>query len=114
MRKWGRLKCDKANLSKDELNAPLGSSFSSYVRVMRAKTEAEFTSSGTILVSPNSQLHVTQHHTTAYSYGIGAQYDINKQIGIRVEGQRYDKLGNDETGGKLKLDVYTIGAVFSF
>ena len=97
------------------VSAPLGTGFSIYGRVgvMRAKTEANFTSSGSIFVSPTSRLNATAN-TTAYSYGIGAQYDINKQIGIRVEGQRYDKLGNNDTGGKLKLDVYTIGAVFSF
>jgi OmpA-OmpF porin, OOP family len=97
------------------VSAPLGTGFSIYGRVglLRAKTEANFTSSGSIFVSPTSRLDVTAN-TTAYSYGIGAQYDINKQIAIRAEGQRYDKLGNDSTGGKLKLDVYTIGAVFSF
>jgi OmpA-OmpF porin, OOP family len=97
------------------VSAPLGTGFSIYGRVgvMRAKTEANFTSSGSIFVSPTSRLDASAN-TTAYSYGIGAQYDINKQIAIRAEGQRYDKLGNDNTGGKLKLDVYTIGAVFSF
>ncbi len=95
--------------------APLAQGFSIYGRVgvLRAKTEANFTSSGSIFVSPTSRLNATAN-TTAYSYGIGLQYDISKQIAIRAEGQRYEKLGNDDTGGKLKLDVYTIGAVFSF
>ncbi len=97
------------------VSAPLAQSFSIYGRVgvLRAKTEANFTSSGSIFVSPTSRLDATAN-TTAYSYGIGLQYDISKQIAVRAEGQRYEKLGNDDTGGKLKLDVYTIGAVFSF
>ena len=97
------------------VTAPLAQGFSIYGRVgvLRAKTEANFTSSGSIFVSPTSRLDATAN-TTAYSYGIGLQYDISKQVAIRAEGQRYEKLGNDDTGGKLKLDVYTIGAVFSF
>ena len=97
------------------VTAPLVQGFSIYGRVgvLRAKTEANFTSSGSIFVSPTSRLDATAN-TTAYSYGIGLQYDISKQVAIRAEGQRYEKLGNDDTGGKLKLDVYTIGAVFSF
>ncbi len=99
------------------LSAPLAQSFSIYGRVgvMRAKTEADFSSSGSIFVTPQADSRLsTSANTTAYSYGIGLQYDISKQIGIRAEGQRYNKLGNGRTGGELKLDVYSIGAVFSF
>jgi hypothetical protein len=73
------------------VSAPLGTGFSIYghIGLLRAKTEADFTSSGSIFVSATSRLNASAN-TTGYSYGIGAQYDINKQIGIRVEGQRYD------------------------
>ena len=47
------------------LTAPLGSGFSIYGRVgvMRAKTEANFTSSGSIFVSPTSRLDVSANTT---------------------------------------------------
>jgi OmpA-OmpF porin, OOP family len=99
------------------VGAPLAQGFSIYGRVgvMRAKVEADFASTGTIFVTPTAGSRASRSaNTTAYNYGVGLQYDINKQIGIRAEGQRYNKLGNDETGGKLKLDVFTIGAVFNF
>jgi OmpA-OmpF porin, OOP family len=101
------------------IGAPLAQGFSIYGRVgvMRAKTETSFASSGSIQIeTPNGPgfRASPSANTTAYNYGIGAQYDINKQIGIRAEGQRYSKLGNRSTGGELKVDVFSIGAVFNF
>jgi OmpA-OmpF porin, OOP family len=101
------------------VGAPLAQGFSIYGRVgvMRAKTKADFASSGSIqIVTPSGPGFSASPsaNTTAYNYGIGAQYDFNKQFAIRAEGQRYSKLGNNSTGGELKLDVYSIGGVFSF
>jgi len=51
---------------------------------------------------------------TDLTYGLGVQYDLNRELGIRVEWQRYDKLGGDSIGGSFNVDVLSVGAVWRF
>ena len=47
------------------------------------------------------------------TYGLGVQYDVHKNVGIRGEWQRYNKIG----GGNLvetDVDVLSIGAIYRF
>ena len=94
------------------LSAPMTQEFSVYGRVgvMQAKTEATFGSTGSIglLQNRGSKTKTGQH------FGLGLQYDLNPAIGLRTEVETYRKLGDDSTGGELKVDVLSVGAIFRF
>ena len=94
------------------LSAPMTQEFSIYGRlgVIQAKTEATFNSSGSVglLFNRGSKNKTGQH------YGVGLQYDINPALGLRGEVETYRKLGDDSTGGELKVDVISLGAIFRF
>ena len=94
------------------LSAPFTPEFSVFGRVgvIRAKTEATFNSSGSVglLFNRGSKSKTGQH------YGVGLQYDINPALALRGEVETYRKLGDDTTGGELKADALSIGAIFRF
>ncbi len=93
--------------------APLANGFSIYGRagVLRASTEGRFTSDGSVIRLTSTGAKV---NTTAHTFGVGAQYDFNPQFGLRLEAQRYNKLGNGSTGGELRANVYSLGGVVNF
>lgn len=94
------------------LSAPLSSVFSVYGRlgVMRAKTEGTFGSTGSV------GLNFVQgsKNKTGEHYGVGLQYDLNPALALRGEVETYRKLGDASTGGELKVDVVSLGAIFRF
>lgn len=94
------------------LSAPITQEFSVYGRlgVMQAKTEAAFASTGSVILSSNrgNKTKAGQH------FGVGLQYDISPAIGLRAEVETFRKLGDDSTGGELKVDVVSLGAIFRF
>jgi OOP family OmpA-OmpF porin len=47
------------------------------------------------------------------TYGIGAQYDFMRQAAVRLEWQRYDKVGNSNTG-ETDVDVLNVGLLYKF
>jgi len=47
------------------------------------------------------------------TYGFGAQYDIARQVGVRLEWQRYDQVGGSRTG-ETDIDVLNLGVVYRF
>ena len=94
------------------LSAPISPEFSVYGRVgvIQAKAEANFNSAGSInLLSRSGSSDKTGQH-----FGVGLQYDITPVIGLRGEFETYRKLGDDSTGGELKVDVVSLGAIFRF
>jgi OmpA-OmpF porin, OOP family len=102
--------------------APIAEGFSIFGKlgVFRSKTEATFSSSGAIAVAPvpvggtpTFSISPSADRTSAV-YGVGLQYDFNKQISARADLTRYDKLGNDSTGGKLRVDALMAGVLFNF
>ena len=46
------------------------------------------------------------------TFGFGAQYDVLKQLGVRLEWQRYNDLGGNDI--KSDVDVLSIGAIWRF
>lgn len=94
------------------LSAPVTPEFSVYGRVgiIRAKVDAGFSASGSLaLLSTGASTDKTGQH-----FGVGLQYDFTPTFGLRGEWETYRKLGDDTTGGELKGDVVSIGAVFRF
>ena len=51
---------------------------------------------------------------TGQHYGVGLQYDITPALGLRGEVETYRKLGDDSTGGELKVDALSLGAILRF
>ncbi|NJD36136.1 MAG: hypothetical protein FIA96_15125 [Betaproteobacteria bacterium] len=47
------------------------------------------------------------------NFGVGATYKFNKQWGMRAEWERFDNLGDNNTG-KTDVDLLSVGVVFSF
>lgn len=60
--------------------------------------------------------------TTDLTYGIGGQYDFNRNLGLRLEWQRYSGIkapnatggGVTVTGGDTDVDVLSVGALWKF
>lgn len=50
---------------------------------------------------------------TGLTYGVGAQYDVTPQVGLRLEWQRYDNVGGN-TAGKTDIDVANLGVLWRF
>ena len=94
------------------LSAPITQEFSVYGRlgVMQSKTEAAFGSTGSVILARNSG----NKTKTGQHFGVGLQYDISPAIGLRAEVETFRKLGDDSTGGELKVDVVSLGAIFRF
>jgi len=51
---------------------------------------------------------------TDFTFGIGAKYNFSKNLGLRLEWQRYNDIGNDSTTGTSDSDFIGLGLVFKF
>jgi len=51
---------------------------------------------------------------TDLTFGLGVQYDVSRELGVRGEWQRYKNIGGDNVGGKSDVDVLSIGALWRF
>ena len=47
-------------------------------------------------------------------YGIGATYNFSPRLALRAEWNRYQKLGNDLTGGEFDARTLTAGIQYRF
>jgi len=56
--------------------------------------------------------------TTDLTYGIGGQYDFNRNLGLRVEWNRYSGVKQPDvaglSGGDTDIDVLSVGALWRF
>lgn len=50
----------------------------------------------------------------AWSLGLGAQYNLNKSVGLRVEFERFFNVGDAHTSGEPDVDLISAGVVFKF
>ena len=49
----------------------------------------------------------------SFATGAGFKYDITKHVGIRLEWERFWRLGNS-TIGESDVDLFTIGGLYRF
>jgi OmpA-OmpF porin, OOP family len=84
---------------------PLGAQFSVYGKAGFYRGETEV--SGTFPFLPIKETN------TDLTYGVGVQYHINRQVGVRAEWQRYTNVGGG-TITEVDVDVMSIGLVFRF
>ena len=47
-------------------------------------------------------------------YGIGASYALTKSVGLRVEYEKFDKVGKDNSTGKADVDLWSVGVAYKF
>jgi OOP family OmpA-OmpF porin len=106
---------DDAKVNAWELSAlaawPFMNRFSVYGRLgayrARAKEETNFVGN-------------FEHTNTDLTYGLGAQYDFTRNLGLRVEWQRYAKVGGGDValgsnpGDRSDLDVFGLSALWRF
>lgn len=51
---------------------------------------------------------------TDFTYGIGAKFNLTKNVGVRVQYQRYQDIGKEATTGESDVDYFSLGIVFKF
>ncbi|NDP49373.1 MAG: outer membrane beta-barrel protein [Sulfuriferula multivorans] len=49
-----------------------------------------------------------------WSLGVGGQYNFTKNVGMRVEWERYFNVGDATTTGEADVDLITAGVIFKF
>ena len=54
----------------------------------------------------------TDETNTGLTFGVGGQYDIMRNLGLRLEWQRYNNMGDN--GASTDVDVFSIGGIFRF
>lgn len=50
---------------------------------------------------------------TELTYGVGAGFDVTRQVTLRAEYQKYNDFGGDNVG-KSDIDVFSLGVLFRF
>jgi len=53
------------------------------------------------------------HRSNDWTYGIGAGYEFNRNVGVRVEWERFNDFGNNSTT-QNDMDLTSVGIVFKF
>lgn len=70
---------------------------------------------GTIAGTPNNPNNNNVGDTdVAWSLGLGAQYNLNKSVGLRAEWERYFKVGDADTTGEIDVDLISASVVYTF
>jgi OOP family OmpA-OmpF porin len=92
---------------------PLGDRFAVFAKVGALLSETRTTRStfGTVTTASNANASIDQPN---WSYGLGVQYDFQKNVTARFVWERYIKLGDANTGGEFNIDLYSGGLLFRF
>jgi OOP family OmpA-OmpF porin len=91
-------------------SVPLGDKFSLFARAGLNYAEAKDSFSGTGSVAV---LNPSPSKSAAnYKFGVGAEYDFTRSVGMRVEAERYRI--DDAVGNKGDIDLFSVGLVFRF
>ena len=80
--------------------APLNEQFSVYGKLGGYRGEAR---GGGIIETRND-----------LTFGFGAQYDVNRNLGVRLEWQRYTDFGGGGFGAVEDQDVVSVNAIYTF
>ncbi len=91
-------------------SVPLGDKFSLFARagVNYADAKDSFAGTGSVAVIDPSP----GRWAANYKFGVGAEYDFTRFIGMRIEAERYRI--DDAVGNKGDVDLYSAGLVFRF
>ncbi|MEI7431483.1 MAG: outer membrane beta-barrel protein [Betaproteobacteria bacterium] len=79
---------------------PINESFSLFGKLGVIDAKAEVGSASATKIKP--------------TYGLGATYNVNKQLGIRVEYELFSKLGDANKTGEADVSVLSAGVAYKF
>jgi len=91
---------------------PLGESFSLFGKLgfIDAKVETSVSANG-----PGGSASGSVSSTKwKNNWGVGATYNVNKQLGVRVEYEQFNKLGDSNTTGEADVNLLSAGVVYKF
>lgn len=84
---------------------PIGNQFGVYGKLGGYRGETKL----------NTNFGVSGKETnTDWTYGAGVEWDPLRNLGVRLEWQRYNQMGGDDVGGESDVDVVSLGAVWRF
>ena len=91
---------------------PLGYGFTAFAKVgwLGSETRTFRSTSGTVTSGLNTNASTDQANL---SYGLGVQYDLEKNVTLRFVWERYIKVGDVNTG-EFNIDLYSGGLLFRF
>ncbi len=94
------------------LSWPLDDQFTVFSRggVSNTRMDARFSSTGLVQLAYQraKKDHVASH------FGVGVQYDFTRFFALRAEVERFPKLGDESTGGDLRLTTFSAGVTVRF
>jgi OOP family OmpA-OmpF porin len=64
-------------------------------------------------IPPSSSVTESSENVSGATFGLGMQYDFMRHFGMRVEWQRYSKIGSSQTG-EGDTDVLSASALYRF
>lgn len=93
---------------------PLGEQFTIFARLgaFGAETRASFSGGGSVVLFNGEETQ--KKRTTNAVYGIGATFNFSPRLALRAEWNRYQKLGNDVTGGEFDARTLAAGIQYRF
>jgi OOP family OmpA-OmpF porin len=83
---------------------PIGEQFSLFARL-------GFINGTVKLSGPGGSVDSTDVKTT---YGVGAGFNFTRQLGVRLNWDKFAKLGDSNTTGESDVDMISVGVVFKF
>jgi OOP family OmpA-OmpF porin len=91
---------------------PVGDRFAVFAKVgvLGSETRTFRSTSGTVTSGSNTNASTDQANL---SYGLGVQYDLEKNVTLRFVWERYIKVGDVNTG-EFNIDLYSGGLLFRF
>jgi hypothetical protein len=91
---------------------PLKDQYNAFVRagISNTRMDARFTATGAVQLAYNR----AKKDRVATHYGVGIQHDLTSVFAVRAEVERFPKLGDDSTGGELRLTTFSAGIVVRF
>lgn len=92
---------------------PFSDKFSAYGKAGLFRWDADVSATAVIPGFAPAAVSASDNGTDV-TFGLGLKYDHTKNIGVRLEWQRYKDVGNDATTGKSDVDLLSVGIVFKF
>ena len=87
---------------------PIGNDFSFIAKLGIASTDLKITASGGGVTVDQSAT------TTKLAYGVGAQYDITRNVSVRAQYEDLGDVGDTNTTGTSKVTLLSAGLVYKF
>lgn len=87
---------------------PIYDNFSFFGKVGAYSIDAELSASALGATASNSE------RKSDLTYGLGLNYNITKNVGIRGEWERFRKVGDTNKTGQTDIDLLSIGVVYKF